>query len=51
MLIDFTRNKIDPIYRGPYIVTKIEDRNIEVKDVNTNKVKTVHKDNVRKYMK
>lgn len=50
VLVDETRHKFDPIYRGPFIVTNVIDHNVEIKDVNTNKVKMAHKDNVRKYM-
>lgn len=50
ILLDETRHKLQPIYKGPFLVHKIEDYNIEILDVNTSKTKIVHKDNIRKYM-
>lgn len=51
VLVDYTRGKFDPVYRGPYLVLDIlTNNNVTIRDVNSNKIKTVHKDNVRKYV-
>lgn len=50
LIIDETRHKHEPIYKGPYIIDKINDCNLEIIDINTNKRKIVHKNNARKYL-
>lgn len=50
VLVIGNRNKLEPLYKGPYIVTNILNNNIEIKDINSDEIKLVHKDNVRKYI-
>lgn len=50
LLVDETRHKLDPIYKGPFIITQIIEPNVEILDINSNKRKTVHKNQIRKYI-
>lgn len=49
VLKDETRNKHESLYTGPYVITKIDSVNVEIKNINNNKTKLVHKNNIRKY--
>lgn len=49
MIIDNTRNKHDPIYIGPFVVIDIDNENVKIIN-DKNKEKTIHKNNVRKYI-
>lgn len=49
MVRDETRHKHGSIYRGPFVVIQIDDQNIVIKDEKTNKIKTVHKNNVNRF--
>lgn len=51
ILIDETRGKHDPLYTGPYKIIEIIGENVKILDINKNKNKLVHKNNIRKYMK
>lgn len=51
IVIDETRHEHDAVYTGPYKVVDIIGENVEILDINKNKTKIVHKNNVRKYMK
>lgn len=44
------RHKLDSVYKGPYIVTKILGKNLELLNVETNKISTIHKNRARKYI-
>lgn len=44
------RQQLDSVYKGPYIVTNIIDKNLEILDVKNNKISTVHKNRARKYV-
>lgn len=44
------RHKLDSVYKGPYIVTNILDKNLELLDVKNNNISTVHKNRARKYI-
>jgi hypothetical protein len=51
IVVDETRHKHEPIYAGPFIITKIMEPNVEILDIlNQNKLKIVHKNNIRKYL-
>lgn len=50
LLIDEKRNKLDPIFKGPYIIEEVLDQNIKIFDPNTLKYKLVHKNRIRKYI-
>lgn len=43
------RHKHEALFKGPYLVKEINNPNIVILDKNTNKTKTVHKNNIRKY--
>lgn len=45
------KHKLQNLYSGPYTVTKLLDKNIELYNHENNKVITVHKNRVRKYTK
>lgn len=49
VLINENRTKFEPMYSGPYLVTKINIPNVEIYDINLRKVKVVHMNNIRKY--
>lgn len=42
------RKKLDPVYLGPYIVVSIDNTNCTIKNKNTNKLSTVHKNRLIK---
>lgn len=44
------RTKFDPIYKGPFIITKINRENIEILDLDSKKTKIVHKNNIVKFI-
>lgn len=48
VVVDETNHKHEPIYSGPYLVKEIKDQNVTIID-DKNKIKTVHKNNIRKY--
>lgn len=50
MLSNENRHKHDPLYKGPFIVTNINSPNVTITDPKTNQEKTVHKNNIRKYI-
>lgn len=51
LLIDHTRHKLNSIFKGPYIVLELSDNNnVKILDINSNKIITTHKDNLRKYV-
>lgn len=50
LLIDHARHKLDPIYKGPFIITDIKLPNIEIMDANSSKKKWVHINNTVKYI-
>lgn len=43
------RHKLESIYSGPYKITKIDNTNIDVIDLKTNKEQTVHKNRAKLY--
>lgn len=43
------RSKFDSIYKGPYIVSNIDDLNVTVRDEKSNKIERVHKNRLQKY--
>lgn len=45
------KHKLQNIYSGPYQVTKLIDKNVEIKNIDDNKLYTVHKNRVKKYTK
>lgn len=45
------RHKLQNLYSGPYKVTKLFDKNIEILDELNGKTKIIHKNRVRKYNK
>lgn len=49
MVVDHTRNKHGAIYNGPYSIVSIKGENITFLDRN-NKLKTIHKNSIRKYI-
>lgn len=50
LLRNENRTKFQPMYIGPFSVSKINNENIEIFDSNTQKYKIVHKNNVIKYI-
>lgn len=50
ILVAEGKTKHEPLYKGPFQVTKIMDTNVEILDINNNKSKIVHKNNIRKYL-
>lgn len=50
ILVNENRNKHESLYKGPFIITKIIESNIEILDINSKKTQIVHKNNVRKYL-
>lgn len=50
LLVDYTSHKLKPIYKGPYIITKIDNNNVELLNINNQKTLITHKNNIRKYM-
>lgn len=51
LLMDFTRSKLEPIYKGPYKVVGIDGTNLNLLEINTNKHYKTHKNKTVKYMK
>lgn len=51
LIVDETRNKHNPIYKGPYVIELIDECNVTIFDPKKQKTKLVHKNNIRKYMK
>lgn len=49
ILVQENIHKQELIYKGPFMVTKINHHNVEICDVNTAKTKVVHKNNLRKH--
>lgn len=49
LVIDETRHKFDPIYKGPFIVTHIDSYNVKLLDLKSKKHFVVHKNRVSKY--
>lgn len=45
------KHKLQNLYSGPYTVTKLLDKNVEIFNSETNKPTTVHKNRVKKYTK
>lgn len=46
MLRNEARHKHEPMFKGPYIVIGIDEPNAIIKDENSNKTRTVHKNNL-----
>lgn len=51
LIVDETRNKHDPIYKGPYLIQQIDNCNVTILNPLNQKTKLVHKNNIRKYIK
>ena len=49
VLVKESSHKHEPVFKGPFVVTKVIHPNVEIYDVNNAKTKIVHKNNVRKY--
>lgn len=49
LAVNHTNNKLEKIYDGPFIITKIDNTNVEIKDEKTNKTKLTHINNILKY--
>lgn len=49
IVLDETRGKFDPLYKGPFTVTGIQHPNVTYLDQRFNRNKIVHKNNVKKF--
>lgn len=47
ILTDDEHHKFQPVYKGPFLVEEVEEYNVKIKDLKTNKVKIVHKNRLR----
>lgn len=43
------KNKLEPIYTGPFKITKIDNTNVEVIDTKTKKTQKIHKNRIKLY--
>lgn len=50
LLIDHSRHKHKPIYKGPYKIISLDDKNVKLLEINSNKTYTTHKNNIIKYI-
>lgn len=49
LLRNEARGKHESMFRGPYLVVRINEPNVEILDEKTNRAKTVHKNNVSRF--
>ena len=49
LLTNDGRHKFDPVHLGPFLVERVEDLNVYIKDIKTQKSKVVHKNRIRTY--
>lgn len=47
LIINDGRRKFDPIHKGPFIVEKVEEHNVVVKNPKSQKTKVIHKNRLR----
>lgn len=45
------KHKLQNLFKGPYKVNKLLDKNVEIQNIENNKLEVVHKNRVRKYIK
>lgn len=48
LLINQSRHKLKPMFKGPYEVLELMESNVKILDMNTNEESIVHKNNIRK---
>lgn len=49
LITNENRHKLDSLYSGPFQITKIDDVNVEIIDLKTGKIQTIHKNRLKLY--